>query len=158
MAVNKDRLWFVVTQMVGDENWADKAGTLAGCFIENPANLVRFNEVMQSDTRDALVVCPDSIMIVQPKSTQKLGLIAGFRAMRGNTKGLGETFAVAKRDVISVEVLDHVPGARVQGVPCARVRLRSGDSTRDILFAIDTHTNAIGGFAGNVADWLAGGG
>ena len=78
--VNKDRMWMMVEQMIGNEDWTNKIGTLAGCASTAP---LRLREVFDSDTRDVLIFPPSRVLVVQPKSSRDLGLFAGLLAAAG---------------------------------------------------------------------------
>jgi len=152
--VNKGRTWFVVEQLIGTEDWNKKIGTLAGCASLAP---IRLREVFDSDTRDVLVFAPDRVLVVQPKSSKKLGLISGLMAAIGRTSGLGSVRSVPKADVISFSIRRGVRGVLdgTGDLATAVVGVRSGVSGGKIEFVIDTAVIPIGDVEKNVNEWLA---
>ncbi|MFI7493001.1 hypothetical protein ACIBXA_31985 [Micromonospora echinaurantiaca] len=151
--MNKGRTWTIVEQLIGSEDWAKKVGTLAGCATTSP---LRLREVFESDTRDVLVFAPNRVIVVQPKSSGKLGLIAGLRAALGNPSGLGTVRAIAKSDVVGFSIQRGVTGVLDDGagLMTAVVDVREGVPGGAIRFVVDTGVIGIGDIEQNVNRWL----
>lgn len=81
--VNKGRMWTMTELLVGEDAWSRKIGTLAGCA---GGSMVRFGEMLESETRDVLVFGPDAAYVVQLKSIKRLGVLAGLRALVGRLR------------------------------------------------------------------------
>jgi hypothetical protein len=152
--INKSRMWVLVEKLIGSDDWGKKIGTLAGCANPQP---LRMREVFESDTRDVLVFAPERVLVVQPKSSKKLGLIAGLKAAAGNPSGLGTVRAVPKADVLAFSIVRGAPGVidAGAGLYTAVVKVRDGVSGGDIHFVVDTTVVALGGIEENVNGWLA---
>lgn len=157
MTVNTDRLWFVTEQIIGTDRWTRKVGTLAGCLVDDPHDLRRLMEVLRSDTRDVLVMAPTEMVVAQPKAANKIGLLAGLRAARGNTAQLGGHVVVPKSEIRSIEMLDHIPDARIEGLSSVRLSLSGSSRRHSLVFAIDRRTLAPDAFQATAEAWLAGG-
>lgn len=151
--LNKGRTWTVAEQLIGSADWANKIGTLAGCASTSP---LRLREVFDSDTRDLLVFAPNRVLVVRPKPSAKLGLIAGLRAAIGNPSGLGDVRAVKKSDVVGFSIRKGIDGV-VDGdesLMTAVVNVRAGVPGGGIQFVVDTSVIPLGGVEQNVNAWL----
>lgn len=156
VAPNKPRLWTMAEAMIGKEQWAAKSGTLAGSLLINPNDIRRVVEVLGSDVRDVLVLAPDSLFILQPKSTRKLGLVAGLRAAAGSASAMGQIHTITRSDVREIVVEKTIP-IRMQStdgrLQTIRIHVRSDD---EVVFLVDTSVIPMGGFQANAAAWIGG--
>lgn len=151
--MNKGRTWTVVEQLIGSEDWANKIGTLAGCATTSP---LRLREVFDSDTRDVLVFAPDRVLVVRPKPSAKLGLMAGLRAAFGNPSGLGDVRTVKKSDVDGFSIRKGVDGVvdGDAGLMTAMIDVRAGVPGGGIQFIVDTGVIPVGGIEQTVNAWI----
>ncbi|BBH68485.1 hypothetical protein ACTI_51700 [Actinoplanes sp. OR16] len=151
--MDRGRTWTVVEQLIGAEDWTNKIGTLAGCAGTAP---LRLGEVFESDTRDVLVFAPNRILVVQPKSSRKVGLLAGLLAAAGRTSGLGTVTAIPKADVARFSVHRGIRGVfdSTGELATAVIEIRRGRTAGRIDFVVDPVAIPIGDIEENVARWL----